>query len=311
MDAIAEWFAQTFGLGQDVQRNFLITVIAILAVVALRLAVLWIMRRRASGPEALYQWRHTLTYLAFAIGVLLILRIWSDRVEHMLTFLGLLSAGMAVALSDVLLNFTGWLFITSRRPFKIGDRVQIGDFAGDVVDVRAFQFVLMEIGNWVDADQSTGRLVHVPNGRVFREPLVNYTKSFSYIWNEVQVVVTFESNWEKAKEILHRVATRHSEHFMEQAEERLQHASRSLYIAAASVKPAVYTSVKDHGVQLAVRYICPARQRRDTLQVIWEDILREFARCEDIDFAYPTQRFYNNALEGKPRTRPSAVYGGD
>ena len=75
-----------------------------------------------------------------------------------------------------------------------------------LIDLRIFQFTLMEIGNWVDADQSTGRIVHVPNGSVFVTPLANYAKGFQYIWNEIPVLVTFESDWRRAKEILEGIA---------------------------------------------------------------------------------------------------------
>ena len=60
-------------------------------------------------------------------------------------------------------------------------------------------FSLMEIGNWVDAEQSTGRVIHVPNGKIFSEPLANYTDGFQYIWNEIPVLVTFESDWKKSQ----------------------------------------------------------------------------------------------------------------
>lgn len=73
--------------------------------------------------------------------------------------------------------------------------------------------------------------------------------------------------------------------------------------------PIVYTSVKDCGVLLTIRYICEPRRRRDSEQAIWEDVLKEFAGCPDIDFAYPTQRFYNNVLEGKEGTRPTSGQG--
>src|SRR5207247_865051 len=95
-------------------------------------------------------------------------------------------------------------FILWRRPFEVGDRVQIGPHAGDVIDLGLFQFTLNEIGAWVNADQSTGRIIHVPNGKVFTDPVANYNKGFRYIWNEVPVVVTFESDWRKAKQILGR-----------------------------------------------------------------------------------------------------------
>ena len=76
----------------------------------------------------------------------------------MSTFLGLLSAGVAIALKDPLVNLAGWGFIVWRKPFGIGDRIQLGDSRGDVIDQRIFMFTLMEIGNWVDAERSTGRV---------------------------------------------------------------------------------------------------------------------------------------------------------
>ena len=61
---------------------------------------------------------------------------------------------------------------------------------------------LIFLRNWVDADQTTGRVIHIPNGKIYTQPLANYHAGFSYIWNEIPVLVTFESNWQKAKSIL-------------------------------------------------------------------------------------------------------------
>jgi small-conductance mechanosensitive channel len=74
----------------------------------------------------------------------------------------------------------------------------------------------------------------------------------------------------------------------------------------STLTPSVYTHVKDSGVLLTIRYLCEPRRRRDSQQAIWEDILKKFAECDDIDFAYPTQRFYNNSVEGKTGTRPNS-----
>jgi small-conductance mechanosensitive channel len=192
-----------------------------------------------------------------------------------------------------------------RRPFGVGDRIQIGDDAGDVIDLRVFQFTLMEIGNWVDADQSTGRIIHIPNGKVFTEALANYSKGFQYIWNEIPVLLTFESNWQKAKEILIRIVTEDSEALSKRAAEKVEDASRKFMIFYAKPTPAVFTSVKDSGVLLTMRYLCDPRNRRVSAEAIWEHILEEFAKCDDIDFAYPTRRYYDNLTEGKPGARPS------
>ena len=117
-----------------------------------------------------------------------------------------MSAGLAIALKDMLSDLAGWVFILWRKPIEVGNRIQIGENSGDVIDVRPFQFTILEIGNWVKADQSTGRIIHIPNGSVFLQPLCNYDMGFKFIWNEIPVMITFDSDWEKAKEILQVIA---------------------------------------------------------------------------------------------------------
>ncbi len=169
-------------------------------------------------------------------------------------------------------------------------------------------FSLMEIGNWVDSDQSTGRVIHVPNGKIFNEVLANYSQGFEYIWNEIPVLVTFESDWRKAKQILSEIAQRHGTHLSGSAANKLREAAKKFMIFYSKLTPVVYTTVKDCGVMLTIRYLCEPRKRRGSEQDIWEDILDAFAAHDDIDFAYPTQRYYINETEGKPGTRPAAIY---
>ena len=201
------------------------------------------------------------------------------------------------------MNLAGWLFLVWRRPFNVGDRIQIGEHRGDVIDVRIFQFTIMEIGNWVDADQSTGRIIHVPNGKIFREAQANYTQAFHYIWNEIPVLVTFESDWRKAKGILLKVATDKALHLSIEAQEQIRRAARQFMIFYTHLTPIVYTSVADSGVLLTIRYMCEPTRRRTSAEDIWETVLTEFAAHDDIDFAYPTTRFYGNPVEGKPGAR--------
>jgi small-conductance mechanosensitive channel len=202
-------------------------------------------------------------------------------------------------LKDPVVNIAGWLFILIRRPFSIGDRIEIGNLKGDVIDMRIFQFTLNEIGNWVDADQSTGRIIHVPNGKIFTEPQMNYTAGFSHIWNEIGVMVTFESDWKKAKSILEEIVTKHAAHLTDAAQKTLREASRKYLIMYNTLTPIVYTSVKDSGIMLTMRYLITPRRRRSSEQAIWEETLESFAQCNEIDFAYPTQRIYYNLKEGK------------
>lgn len=305
MDRMIGWIQRVAELSPDMQANILTSIGIILFLWLFRAVAVRIVYRRIEDVRVQYRWRKTITYITVIFGIFMVARVWFQGIQSVATFLGLLSAGLAIALKDLIADIAGWVFIIWRRPFDVGDRIQIGNNSGDVIDIRVFQFTLLEIGNWVDADQSTGRMIQVPNVLVFTAPLANYSKGFEYIWNEIPVLVTFESNWKKAKGILLDIANKQLEHIDQAVERQIKEASRRFMIFYSVLTPTVYTSVKDSGVMLTIRYLCEVRRRRGTAQSIWENILEEFAKCDDIDFAYPTQRFYSNLNEGKPGTKPS------
>jgi small-conductance mechanosensitive channel len=297
MTGLWQWIHTKMNLDAELQTKLLSSLLVILALWLLRLLTIFLVDRRARDDGLRYRWRKTSTYLAVPLGIFLLFRIWIETLQPLATFLGLVSAGVAVALRDPLVNLAGWTFILWRRPFEVGDRIQIGEYAGDVVDLRIFQFTVLEIGGWVGADQSTGRILHVPNGRVFSDVLANYSKGFEYIWNEIPVLVTFESDWQKAKTLLQEIVDRHAAHLSESAEQRVRRAARRFMIRYATFTPTVYTQVDASGVLLTIRYLCEPRRRRSSAQEIWEDVLRAFTDDTDIEFAYPTQRFFDRRLE--------------
>ncbi len=303
MSSLLDWIQQAVLNPTPFQRQMAATAAVLAIFLLLRWAVLRALYRRFDDARLLYQWRKTVTYITALLTFLAVGRIWFQGFGSISTFLGLLTAGLAIALQDPIVNLAGWLFLVWRRPFNVGDRIQIGEHRGDVIDVRIFQFTIMEIGNWVEADQSTGRIIHIPNGKIFREAQANYTQAFHYIWNEIPVLVTFESNWRKAKEILSRVASDKALHLSAEAQEQIRRAARQFMIFYTHLTPIVYTSVADSGVLLTIRYMCEPTRRRTSAEDIWEALLTEFALHDDIDFAYPTTRFYGNAVEGKPGAR--------
>ncbi len=302
MEKITTIIEKVTGISAGIQIKVFSSLIIILALWFIRFIIVKLIHRSTSDVKTRYVWRKTLTYIAVLLGTLLVGSVWFRGFKQLSTFLGLVSAGIAIALKDPLTNMAGWLFIILRRSFKVGDRIQLGEHAGDVIDIRLFQFVMLEIGKWVDADQSTGRIIHVPNSKIFTQTLANYTAGFQYIWNEIPVLITFESNWQKAKQLLEKIVRKHTEELGKAAEARIRRASRKFMIFYRNLTPIVYTSVKDSGVLLTLRFLIHPRKRRGIDQGIWEDILTEFNKCTDIDFAYPTRRFYRNDIEGKADT---------
>ena len=306
MDRFLDNVAQWLQVPSQTLSRIIWTLCVLSACLVLQLIIRRVLDRRIKDIARKHIARKTASYLLGLMALIGLVRIWVGGIAGIATYLGIVSAGLAIALQDPVTNLAAWIYIVVRKPFVTGDRIQIGEHCGDVVDISLFQFSIVEIGNWVNADQSTGRIIHVPNGWVFKRATSNYTQGFNFVWNELPVTVTFESNWEKAKEILTRIATEHSAVKTEHAADQIRNAARKFMIFYEHLTPIVWTSVCDFGVTLTVRYLCEPRRRRSSAARIWEEILREFGRCDDVDFAYPTQRFYNNAAEGKPATGEGA-----
>jgi small-conductance mechanosensitive channel len=296
-----QWLPSYLDLSAELEIKLISSLIIILLLWLLRLLIVRLIDRQITDIRARYLWRKCSTYWTVFLSVIFVSPLWLAGIQSIATFLGLISAGLVIALQGPLTDLGGWLFILWRRPFEVGDRIQIGEHAGDVVDVRIFQFTLLEIGNWVHADQSTGRILHIPNKKVFSEPLANYNKGLGYIWHEIEVLITFESHWQKAKVILEEIANRDVANLSQDAAERVRLAARRFLILYPTLTPIVYTRVRASGVELTLRYLSDPRRRRSTEQTIWEAILKAFAEHSDIEFAYPTQRFYHRALEQQDR----------
>ena len=107
-----------------------------------------------------------------------------------------------------------------------------------------FNFTVMEIGNWVDADEHTGRLIHIPNGIIFSETLANYGKGFKYIWNEIPVLITFESDWKKAKNLLHEIVNKNSHIQTKTANRNFDEATKRFMIIKPKLDSTVITKVE-------------------------------------------------------------------
>jgi small-conductance mechanosensitive channel len=292
-----DFIKEEFGINPAIQGKILLSIAVILILWLLRFLLLRIVWRQTEDARSRYLWKRGISITITLTAIILISSIWITAFQKFGAFLGLFSAGLAIALRDPLTNIAGWFFITTRTPFNVGDRIQIDSHTGDVIDIRLFQFTLLEVGNWVEADQSTGRIIHIPNSIVFSKSQANYSKGFRYIWNEIRVLVTFESDWKAAKEVLQTIGHKTSNALSKPAKQRIREATKKYLITYTHLTPIVYTEVREHGVLLTLRYLCNPKKRRSSEHSIWEYILEEFSKHPEIDFAYPTTRFYDHGRE--------------
>ncbi|HUS92817.1 MAG TPA: mechanosensitive ion channel family protein [Phycisphaerae bacterium] len=253
--------------------------------------------------EARHRIRLATAWVGIVVFVVATVLIWTSGIQDLGVFLGIVGAGVALSLQETLLCIAGWLLLVVRRHYDIGDRIEIDGRIGDVIGISVFQTSMLEVGNWVKADQTSGRMLIIPNSLLLRHALYNYTKGFPFVWNEFTTVVTFESDWEQAKKLMLELADFEADKIETEVKRNIEGMQSQYAIRYRELRPIVYTSIADQGVRLTLRFLSPVRARRGMNHRIAENVLRAFLSHPGIDFAYPTTRMYRNDREGKPHLR--------
>lgn len=242
----------------------------------------------APNAKEEYRRRRLLNTLVLVIGAAVVIGLWSKLFQHTSTFLGLIGAGMAVALREPLLSIAGRIAIFVGYMYNAGDRIEINKMSGDVIDVGFFYTRMMEIGNWIGGDQYSGRIIQFANAQVFGTAVFNYTRNFAYIWDEIKLPVTYSSDVKAAADILKKAGGDYSREFMAGAEAQIEKMERVFRVPRFEVEPVVYMKVTDNWVELTLRYLVAPHKRRAASSYIFGAIFEQIQGREDIQIASST-----------------------
>jgi len=241
-----------------------------------------IIRKKEYDPAKHFTLQKIVKFVVMTLFFISLPIIWQGSSSKILSSIGFITAGLAIAMRDVILNVIGYLYILNGSPFKIGDRIEISEQIGDVIDIRLLQFSILEVGKRVNGEQSTGRIIHIPNMFVFNFPLANYEKGFKFIWNELMIPIDRNSNWELAKELIYKLVEEQNAEIIEEAQAQIDAAGKDYLIYYANLTPIIYTEFKDNKIILTVRYLCEPRKARMTEHVLWEALLKMLKQYEEI-----------------------------
>ncbi len=243
--------------------NVYLTFLAITVIfLVLNLLIGEVMARRIKDSKAKYSFRKAISVISVALMALSLAVIWiADSTTLVLSY-GLIGAGLAIALQDVFRNVAGGMTIFLSGVYRVGDRVEIQERMGDVIDIGIMYTTLMEIRQWVNGDQATGRLVSVPNGAVLTGSIFNFTRDHRYLWDELMLPVTYRSDWKKAVGLLMEIVISQTEEFYDGASRDIARIGEKYYLPLQDVKPNVYVVPTDNWIALHLRYTVPVRERR-------------------------------------------------
>lgn len=278
------------------KRQLLISLSLLLAVVAVLLLLRFLVARYVEDPDRRYAANRSLSIamtLVLTIGLAII---FLRQFPHLFTGIGVVLAGVAIALQEVILSFFGFFAIRGARGYRIGDWVRIGDSYGEVVDIGLLVTILEEVTPFgVSGHQGgskTGALIWINNNAIFREKMTNFTRGFPYIWCVLPYTVTFESNWERAEEVLLGIVEGNEEILTtaKLARKRVTEAASTFAIKVDNTAPRVRTWTADSGIELRLRFMAHPRRRRALIDGVNRDVIKAITAAEGIDFAYNTLR---------------------
>ncbi|MBC8173384.1 MAG: mechanosensitive ion channel [Chitinophagales bacterium] len=166
--------------------------------------------RRSHAPADRYNLIRLIQLLSVLLIIVVIVSFLFKDWYTAAVSLGIISLILGFALQTPISSFIGWLYIVIRAPFHVGDRIQINEFTGDVIEINYLDTTLWEFaGDYLTNDLPSGRLIHFPNSLVFGAAVFNYSwQKFPYIWNEIPFHVAYESDLEYVGNTIREVANK-------------------------------------------------------------------------------------------------------
>ena len=212
------------------------------------------------------------------INVIIIFILWDSYLEKIITIISFISAALTLALREVIFNFFAGLYIKIKKPFNVDDRIEIeyNDLKGDVVAINTLDFEILEIGDYINSEQSTGKIVNVPSSYALTYPIKNYGKNFKYVWKEITVKTPLDVDTELTKKILLSIICNNAvvktiPNKMRRSIENMPIDQRVYY---NKLEPIVYLKIVDNHLEFYIRYLMHPKKNRYVENYFWEEILK-------------------------------------
>jgi len=233
--------------------------------------------------------------LGIVVVILGILEIWHPDAKSAGGAIGLITAGVAVALQRVITSFAAYLIILRGKIFNVGDRITIGGVRGDVIALDFMQTTVLEIGEtpgeqgdapsvWITARQYTGRMIRITNDKIFDSPVYNFTRVFPYLWEEMQLPISYKDNRREAERILLEVGHKHTDDVVREAKPHIEKLVKEYRLATTpEIEPHVYMRLTDNWVNFSMRFLVPIDGARKIKDGMSRDLIDRLDADETID----------------------------
>ena len=247
-----------------------------------------IIKRQIKDVTHRHSLRALMRNMIFVVAIIMIILVWLRPQQNLTVVIGLAVAGIILASQSAISSFSGYLLIISTNIYGIGDRISINNVTGDVMDIGFMRTTIMEIGQWVKADQYTGRVVTISNKALFDNPVFNYTRHWGYLWDEIMIPVTYTSDWRRTADIMLDVGNKYTAQLQEDAEAKLVKLIDRFPLKQTKVEPTIYFVMTDNWIEITLRFVMDAQEGRKVKAQLNRELLQQFEEEENITIASAT-----------------------
>jgi small-conductance mechanosensitive channel len=264
---------QNFSLPDAIWRLLISTGLLLLAIVILRTLTARFIRRHVTSSELRGRLLMNFRNGFLLLGLLGLALIWGDQIRSLALSIVAIAVAFVVATKELILCISGAILKGGAGSFNLGDRIQVKDFRGDVIDQTLLATTVLEVGPGKTTHQRTGRMIVIPNALFLSEPVIN--ESFTDHWDFHVFTVPFkrEDDWHAAQKALLAAANRHCEPYLESVRKYMNKVGVSRGLEVPSVDPRVIIQVPVASeIHLTVRLPAKPGQRSYIEQAILSEV---------------------------------------
>ena len=280
INKLSNFLSNILGVETDYIKLTIISIEILIVIYFVKIITKKIYSKSNVSGKKKFTYNRSIQMILNVISFILILLVWSEKLQNIITLISFISAGLTIAIREIIFNFFAGIYIKFSKPFELEDRIEIDGIRGDVIKINALGFEVLDVQEKEKGEQSTGKITHVPNSKVFQEPLKNYVKAFKYIWDEITIDININSDLEKTKEIIYNILKEDEilKTIPEKMEDAIDDVTVEYRIYYNELMPIIYTKIVKDYIELSVRFLVHPKKARNVENNIYEKILEEYKK---------------------------------
>lgn len=258
--------------------NILYSIIFIIIIKFIWHIINFLNKKYSNNEKKIYFYKKRNKTIFTILYTIIIFIIWRNELKDIITLISFISAAITLAARDIIYNYFCGIYIKVIKPIKIEDRIKVGDTIGDIININALSFELLEVDS--ETNQSTGKIIHIPNSQIFNSTIKNYNTAFKYIWDEININITVDSDINKAKKIFLKIVTNNIiiKEIPKKMKEEIKNSNSDYRIYYNKLTPIIYTKLVEHKIILTVRFLIHPKKQRNVESEIYEKVIAEFKK---------------------------------